>query len=58
MNKTGGVAHDLNNILSGILTYPELLLMDPALPEKTRKGLEVIRGAAVRAAAVVGCEQP
>ncbi|MBU2429962.1 MAG: hypothetical protein KKH99_04645, partial [Proteobacteria bacterium] len=27
----GGVAHDLNNILSGIVTYPELLLMD--LPE-------------------------
>jgi len=49
----GGVAHDLNNILSGILTYPELLLMDATLPEKTRKGLEVIRGAAVRAAAVV-----
>lgn len=49
----GGVAHDLNNILSGILTYPELLLMDTALSEKTRNGLEVIRGAAVRAAAVV-----
>jgi signal transduction histidine kinase len=49
----GGVAHDLNNILSGILTYPELLLMDAAISQKTRKGLEVIRGAAVRAAAVV-----
>ncbi|MEJ2126965.1 MAG: hypothetical protein P8X84_05615, partial [Candidatus Bathyarchaeota archaeon] len=24
----GGVAHDLNNILSGIVSYPELLLMD------------------------------
>ena len=24
----GGVAHDLNNILAGILSYPELLLMD------------------------------
>jgi PAS domain S-box-containing protein len=24
----GGVAHDLNNILSGILSYPDLLLMD------------------------------
>jgi two-component system, cell cycle sensor histidine kinase and response regulator CckA len=27
----GGVAHDLNNILSGLTSYPELLLMD--LPE-------------------------
>ena len=27
----GGVAHDLNNILSGIVSYPELLLID--LPE-------------------------
>ncbi|MGB5615325.1 MAG: PAS domain S-box protein, partial [Desulfobacterales bacterium] len=27
----GGVAHDLNNVLSGIVSYPELLLMD--LPE-------------------------
>jgi len=24
----GGIAHDLNNILSGIITYPELLLME------------------------------
>ena len=24
----GGVAHDLNNILSGIVSYPELLLVD------------------------------
>jgi PAS domain S-box-containing protein len=24
----GGVAHDLNNILSGIISYPELILMD------------------------------
>ncbi len=23
----GGVAHDLNNILSGILSYPELILI-------------------------------
>ncbi|MFZ5563031.1 MAG: response regulator [Thermodesulfobacteriota bacterium] len=49
----GGVAHDLNNILSGILTYPELLLMDPSLSERTRMGLETIHEAAVRAAAVV-----
>ncbi len=29
----GGVAHDLNNILSGIVSYPDLLLMD--LPEES-----------------------
>jgi two-component system, cell cycle sensor histidine kinase and response regulator CckA len=49
----GGVAHDLNNILTGVLSYPELLLMDASLSERTRKGLETIRGAAERAAAVV-----
>lgn len=49
----GGVAHDLNNILTGVLSYPELLLMDASLSEKTRRGLEIIRGAAERAAAVV-----
>ncbi len=30
----GGVAHDLNNILSGIVSYPELLLVE--LPEDHR----------------------
>ncbi|MCD6533121.1 MAG: response regulator [Deltaproteobacteria bacterium] len=49
----GGVAHDLNNILSGIISYPELLLMD--LPEESelRKPLEVILQSGNRAAAVV-----
>jgi len=28
----GGVAHDLNNVLSGIVGYPELILME--LPEE------------------------
>jgi len=30
----GGVAHDLNNVLSGLVTYPDLILMD--LPENSR----------------------
>ena len=49
----GGVAHDLNNILSGIISYPELLLMK--LPEKNemRIPLETIKAAGERAAAVV-----
>ena len=29
-----GVAHDLNNVLSGIVSYPELILMD--LPEESK----------------------
>jgi PAS domain S-box-containing protein len=49
----GGVAHDLNNILSGVVNYPELLLMEPALPGNVRKGLESIQEAGNRAVAVV-----
>jgi len=49
----GGVAHDLNNILSGIVTYPELLLMD--LPEESplRKPIFTIQKSGERAAAIV-----
>ena len=50
----GGVAHDLNNILSGIVTYPELLLMD--LPEEShfRRPLKTIQESGMRAVDVVG----
>jgi len=49
----GGVAHDLNNILSGILSYPDLLLSD--LPEDSRlkRPLEIIRDTGYRAKAIV-----
>jgi len=49
----GGVAHDLNNILTGIVSYPDLLLID--LPERhsMRKPLEVIKDSGKRAADVV-----
>jgi len=49
----GGVAHDLNNILSGMISYPDLLLLD--LPEDSdlREPLETIRESGFRAAAVV-----
>lgn len=48
-----GVAHDLNNVLSTIVSYPELLLMD--LPEDSplRKPLEVMRNSGMRASAIV-----
>jgi two-component system, cell cycle sensor histidine kinase and response regulator CckA len=49
----GGVAHDLNNILSGIVSYPELILMD--LPEDSplRKPIKTIHASGMRAADVV-----
>ncbi|MCW8892016.1 MAG: PhnD/SsuA/transferrin family substrate-binding protein, partial [Deltaproteobacteria bacterium] len=48
-----GVAHDLNNILSGIVSYPELLLMRLPDDSDLRQPLEVIRESGLRAAAVV-----
>jgi len=49
----GGVAHDLNNILSGIVSYPELLLMD--LPEDSplRNPIKTIQESGMRAVDVV-----
>ena len=47
------VAHDLNNIMAGIITYPELLLMDLGEGFKYREELMMIREAGKRAAAVV-----
>lgn len=49
----GGVAHDLNNILSGITGYPELLLATLAKDSALRKPLQSIRDSGQRAAAVV-----
>lgn len=49
----GGVAHDLNNILSGIISYPELLLLDLAPDSPLRQPLKTIQGSGQRAAAVV-----
>ena len=49
----GGVAHDLNNILSGLVSYPELLLMQ--LPENNplRKPIMTIQKSGEKASAVV-----
>ncbi|MBW1783874.1 MAG: response regulator, partial [Deltaproteobacteria bacterium] len=49
----GGVAHDLNNILSGIVSYPELLLLDLAEDSPLRKPIKTIHEAGMRAADVV-----
>jgi two-component system, cell cycle sensor histidine kinase and response regulator CckA len=49
----GGVAHDLNNILSGIVSYPELLLMNLSEDSPLRKPLKTIQESGMRAADVV-----
>jgi len=49
----GGVAHDLNNVLSGLVSYPELLLLD--LPEDSPliSPIETIQESGKRATAIV-----
>ncbi len=49
----GGVAHDLNNILSGVVGYPDLLLMQLPEDSELRKPLQVIQESGQRAAEVV-----
>ncbi len=49
----GGVAHDLNNILSGVVSYPELLLMDLPEDSKLRVPLETIYASGKKATAIV-----
>ncbi len=52
-NLAGGVAHDLNNILSGVVGYPELLLRTLPKDSSLRKPLEAIHDSGQRAATVV-----
>ncbi len=49
----GGVAHDLNNVLSGVVSYPDLLLLD--LPEDSplRKPILTIQKSGQKAAQIV-----
>ncbi|WP_161629975.1 ATP-binding protein [Desulfogranum mediterraneum] len=49
----GGVAHDLNNILSGLVGYPDMLLSNLAEDSKFYQPLMVIKRSGERAAAVV-----
>jgi signal transduction histidine kinase/ActR/RegA family two-component response regulator len=49
----GGVAHDLNNILSGVVSYPDLLLLDLPADSELRIPIETIRASGKKAAAIV-----
>ena len=49
----GGVAHDLNNVLSGIVSYPELILMDLEMDHPIRSMLLTIQRSGQKAAAIV-----
>lgn len=49
----GGVAHDLNNILSGIVGYPDILLMELPKNSKLQNTVKEIKDSGKRAAAVV-----
>ena len=49
----GGVAHDLNNILTGIVSYPELILLDLPQDSELRESIESILESGQRAATVV-----
>ena len=49
----GGVAHDLNNVLSGIVGYPELLLLDLSKDSNLRKPIETMQESGNRAVAIV-----
>jgi signal transduction histidine kinase/CheY-like chemotaxis protein len=49
----GGVAHDLNNVLSGIVSYPDMMLMRLPGDSDLRRPLSVMRDSGQKAAAIV-----
>ena len=49
----GGVAHDLNNVLTGLVGYPDLILMNLAEDSNLRKPILTIQNSGKRAAAIV-----
>jgi signal transduction histidine kinase len=49
----GGIAHDLNNVLSGIVSYPELLLMDLEENSPLRKPILTIQRSGQKAGEIV-----
>ncbi|MEN8221738.1 MAG: response regulator [Acidobacteriota bacterium] len=49
----GGVAHDLNNILGGIVGYPDLILKDLSPDSPIRSKVEAIKNSGEKAAAMI-----
>jgi len=49
----GGVAHDLNNVLSGIVSYPDLLLMDLSEDNPLRGPILTIQESGQKASMIV-----
>ncbi len=49
----GGIAHDLNNILSGVTSYPELILFQLPEDSQFRRPIQAIQESGERAVAVV-----
>jgi len=49
----GGVAHDLNNILTGLVSYPELILLELPDDSPLRKSIMTIQKSGEKASAIV-----
>ena len=49
----GGVAHDLNNVLSGLISYPELILMDLPANSPLKSSVLAIQKSGEKAANIV-----
>jgi PAS domain S-box-containing protein len=49
----GGVAHDLNNVLTGIVAYPDLLLLKMTAEDPLRKKVLAIKKSGEKAASIV-----
>jgi signal transduction histidine kinase/CheY-like chemotaxis protein len=49
----GGVAHDLNNVLSGMVSYPDLLLEDIPVQDPLHKSMQIIKKSGEKAVAIV-----
>lgn len=49
----GGVAHDLNNVLAGLVTYPDYLLLELDEDSPLREDIEIIKDSGTRAAEIV-----
>ena len=49
----GGVAHDLNNMLSAIVSYPDLILLDLEADSPLREPILTIKQSGQKAAEIV-----